>query len=108
MRHQPIKQLKPVPVYTICILGGEGGGSELLTCPYPLMVQTRPRRDQRLALRTKYRGSICTLVVRCYTGTRFRLLRIKPLGKQFYRFNNVCQWNMLSKGTIVCFEFTAK
>ena len=27
-----------------------GGGGQLLTCPYPLKVQARPPRDQRLAL----------------------------------------------------------
>ena len=33
-----------------------GGGGELLTCPYPLKVQVRPPRDQRLAIRSKVSG----------------------------------------------------
>ena len=35
---------------------GVGVGRELLTCPYPLKVQTRPPRDQSLALRSRGGG----------------------------------------------------
>ena len=36
--------------------GGEGGGrgeGQLFTCPYPLKVQARPPRDQKLALQSR-------------------------------------------------------
>ena len=35
---------------------GEGGRAQLLTCPYPLKVQARPPRDQRLAIRSRDSG----------------------------------------------------
>ena len=42
--------------------GGGGGGGELFPCPYPLNVQTRPPRDQKLATRYKVSGQgECTL-----------------------------------------------
>ena len=34
-----------------------GGGGELFTCPYPLKVQARPPRDQRLATQSKVFGA---------------------------------------------------
>ena len=41
---------------TLCS-GGGGGGGELFTCPYPLKVQARPPRDQRLAIQSKVFGA---------------------------------------------------
>ena len=35
---------------------GGGGGRELLTCPYPLKVQARLPRDQRLAMQSRVSG----------------------------------------------------
>ena len=36
-----------------CVCGGGGGRAELFTCPYPLKVQARPLRDQRLATQSR-------------------------------------------------------
>ena len=41
----------------VCVGGGGGGGSaELFTCPYPLKVQARPPRNQRLATQSRVSG----------------------------------------------------
>ena len=37
-------------------MGGGGEGAELFTCPYPLKVQARPPRDQRLAAQSGASG----------------------------------------------------
>ena len=36
--------------------GGGGGGAELFMCPYPLKVQARLSRDQRLATQSRVSG----------------------------------------------------
>ena len=33
-----------------------GGGGELFTCPYPLKIQARPPREQRLATQSRVSG----------------------------------------------------
>ena len=43
---------------------------------------------------------MCTLVVRCYTGTLFSLIRSEPPGSQFGRLNNDFQGNMLPKSPL--------
>ena len=50
------------------LLGWVGGRAELFTCPYPLEVQARPPRDQRLATPSRISGRIhYSLNVPCYT-----------------------------------------
>ena len=39
-----------------CRGGGGGGRAELLTCPYPLNVQARTPRNQRLAAQSRVSG----------------------------------------------------
>ena len=42
----------------VCVCVWRGGGGGLFTCPYPLKVQARPPRDQRLATQSRVSGQL--------------------------------------------------
>ena len=91
------------------LLDGEGGGvggSELLTCPYPLKVQARPPRDQTPALTLGYQGrrafllAASVLLIHSTDKITHTMAFVTPVVKHWLAYE-IAQWvHIFSNNTL--------